>query len=91
MIDYSKFVENSRKWLASYIKANHLQSLVIGVSGGIDSTVSCVIAYPVCKELNIPFIVGVDNATTCINSGDYVRMNANNGKVKILKRSKKKK
>ena len=43
------------------------------------------------RELNIPFIVGVDNATTCINSGDYVRMNANNGKIKVLKRSKKKK
>ena len=56
MIDYSKFVENSRKWLSNYIKDNHLQSLVIGVSGGIDSTVSCAIASPVCKELNIPLI-----------------------------------
>ena len=56
MIDYSKFVENSRKWLSDYIKDNHLQSLVIGVSGGIDSTISCVIASPVCKELNIPLI-----------------------------------
>ena len=26
MIDYSKFVENSRKWLAQYIQDNHLQS-----------------------------------------------------------------
>ena len=56
MIDYKKFVENSHKWLSNYIKDNHLQSLVIGVSGGIDSTVSCAIAYPVCKELNIPLI-----------------------------------
>ena len=56
MIDYSKFVENSRKWLSDYIKDNHLQSLVIGVSGGIDSTISCVIASPICKELNIPLI-----------------------------------
>jgi NAD+ synthetase len=56
MIDYKKFVENSRKWLTNYIKANHLQSLVIGVSGGIDSTVSCAIASPVCKELGIPLI-----------------------------------
>ena len=56
MIDYSKFVENSRKWLASYIKANHLQSLVIGVSGGIDSTVSCAIVSPVCYDLGIPLI-----------------------------------
>ena len=56
MIDYKKFVENSRKWLANYIKANRLQSLVIGVSGGIDSTVSCAIASPVCKELGISLI-----------------------------------
>lgn len=56
MVDYKKFVENSRKWLKDYIKNNHLQSLVIGVSGGIDSTVSCAIASPVCKELGISFI-----------------------------------
>ena len=56
MIDYSKFVENSRKWLSNYIKDNRLQSLVIGISGGIDSTVSCAISYPVCKELGIPLI-----------------------------------
>ena len=56
MINYSKFVENSRKWLSQYIKDNHLQSIVIGVSGGIDSTVSCAIASPSCKELNIPLI-----------------------------------
>ena len=56
MNNYKKFVNNSRKWLSNYIKDNHLQSLVIGISGGIDSTVSCAISYPVCKELNIPLI-----------------------------------
>lgn len=56
MINYSKFVENSRKWLKEYIQDNHLQSIIIGVSGGIDSTVSCAIASTVCKELNIPLI-----------------------------------
>ena len=56
MIDYSKFVENSRKWLSQYIKDNHLQSICVGISGGVDSTVSCAIASPVCKELNIPLI-----------------------------------
>lgn len=56
MIDYNKFVENSRKWLKRYIQDNHLQSIIIGVSGGIDSTVSCAIASPVCKELGIPLI-----------------------------------
>ena len=56
MIDYKKFVENSRKWLSQYIQDNHLQSLVIGVAGGIDSTVSCAISYPICKKLDIPLI-----------------------------------
>ena len=56
MINYSKFVKNSRKWLSQYIKDNHLQSICIGISGGIDSTVSCAIAKPVCDELNIPLI-----------------------------------
>ena len=56
MIDYSKFVENSRKWLSQYIRDNHLQSLVIGISGGIDSTISACIASPVCQKLNIPLI-----------------------------------
>ena len=56
MIDYSKFIENSRKWLSRYIRNNHLQSICIGISGGIDSTVSCAIASPVCEELNIPLI-----------------------------------
>lgn len=56
MIDYKKFVENSRKWLSQYIQDNHLQSLVIGISGGVDSTVSCTIAYPVCYDLGIPLI-----------------------------------
>lgn len=56
MIDYNKFVENSRKWLSKYIQNNHLQSIICGISGGIDSTVSCAIASPVCKELNIPLI-----------------------------------
>ena len=56
MIDYEKFVENSRKWLSNYIKNNRLQSLVIGISGGIDSTVSCAISYPVCCDLGISLI-----------------------------------
>lgn len=56
MINCSEFVENSRKWLKKYIQDNHLQSIVVGVSGGIDSTVSCAIASPVCKELGIPLI-----------------------------------
>ena len=56
MIDYKKFVENSRKWLAKYIEDNHLQSIIIGISGGIDSTISCALVYPVCEKFSIPLI-----------------------------------
>ena len=56
MIDYKKFIENSRKWLANYIKANHLQSCILGISGGIDSTVSACLASSVCYDLGIPLI-----------------------------------
>ena len=56
MIDYKKYLQNSREWLYDYIKDNCLKSLVIGVSGGIDSTVTCAIVRPVCYDLGIPLI-----------------------------------
>lgn len=56
MIDCSKFVEGSRNFLKNYLITNKLKSCVIGISGGIDSTVSACLASPVCKELNIPLI-----------------------------------
>lgn len=56
MIDYSKFLQSIREWLYDYIEDNHLQSLIIGVSGGIDSTVVCAIVSPVCQKMGIPLI-----------------------------------
>ena len=50
MIDYKKFVENSINYLTSYIEKNRLQSLVLGISGGIDSTVVAAIASVACKK-----------------------------------------
>lgn len=55
-MNYNNFIVNVRNWLANYIENNKLQSLVIGVSGGIDSTISCIIANPICQEFNIPLI-----------------------------------
>lgn len=56
MIDYKKFVDNSINYLVEYIKTNRLQSLVLGISGGIDSTVVAVIASEACKKCNISLI-----------------------------------
>ena len=56
MIDYRKFTENSINYLVEYIKINRLQSLVLGISGGIDSTVTAAIASEACKKCNISLI-----------------------------------
>lgn len=53
---YSNFIEEKRTALKKYIKNNNLKSLVIGISGGIDSTVSTALASEVCKEVGIPLI-----------------------------------
>lgn len=54
--DYKAAVANIRNELKKYIQNAGLKSLVVGVSGGIDSTLSAALAKPVCDELNIPFI-----------------------------------
>ena len=41
------------------------------------------------REIKIPSIVGVEDATTIIKTGDYIEMDAFKGKIKILKRGKK--
>ena len=38
------------------------------------------------RELKIPSIVGVENATNTIETGDIVKMNANTGKIEIIKK-----
>lgn len=55
-MDYNKITWNIRKELSEYINDWSLKSLVIGVSGGIDSAVCCALASPVCKDLGIPLI-----------------------------------
>lgn len=56
MIDYNKFIQNSIKYLFEYIVNNKLKSLVLGVSGGIDSTVVAGIAFMACRSARIPLI-----------------------------------
>ncbi|MFC1668760.1 NAD(+) synthase [Spirochaetota bacterium] len=54
--DFSKPVENIRKELEEYIVRCGIKSLVIGISGGIDSAICSVLALPVCEKLGIPLI-----------------------------------
>ena len=54
--DYKPVVINIRKCIKQYILDNNIKSLVIGISGGIDSSLCAVLAHPVCLELGISLI-----------------------------------
>lgn len=51
-INYQIAVQKIRQELKNYIQKYNLKSLIIGESGGIDSALCTVLAFPVCKELN---------------------------------------
>jgi len=55
-MDCEKIKKNIRKGLRNYVQENGINSLVIGVSGGVDSALCCALARPVCDELDIPLI-----------------------------------
>ena len=55
-INYAEAIKNIRSELKNYIVNGNLNSLVLGVSGGIDSTLCALLARPVCNELGIPLI-----------------------------------
>jgi len=55
-IDYKNVVENLRDLMEKYIIKSNLKSLVLGISGGIDSALVAVLVKPVCDKLNIPLI-----------------------------------
>jgi nicotinamide-nucleotide amidase len=49
-------IENIRNHTEKYIIDNKLKSLVIGISGGIDSALAVALLKPVCDKLKIPMI-----------------------------------
>lgn len=55
-LNYEKVFNTLKVELKEYIKKFQFKSICIGISGGIDSTVSVAICYEVAKELNIPLI-----------------------------------
>jgi len=63
-MNHEKGVENIRNELKDYLKKSGLKSLVIGVSGGLDSTACILLAKPVCDELGISLIgryIGIES------------------------------
>ncbi len=54
--NYETSVANIRNELKNYLENFKLKSLILGVSGGIDSALCAALARPVCDELGIPLI-----------------------------------
>jgi len=54
--NYSKTIKKIREHLNYYLVKTKLKSLVIGVSGGIDSALVIALAEPVCRNLGVKLI-----------------------------------
>lgn len=54
--DYSKVFEILVDKIAQYVTTNNLKAMILGISGGIDSTVVAAICHEVSKRTNIPLI-----------------------------------
>lgn len=50
---YQKVLKSIRKDVKEYLLKNNIKSLIIGVSGGMDSAMNCFILRPICDELDI--------------------------------------
>jgi NAD+ synthetase len=51
--DYQSAIDNIRKELKTYLLSSNLKSLILGVSGGIDSALTAALARPVCDETGV--------------------------------------
>jgi len=54
--DYPNVLSVIRNGIKNYLVKQNLKSVVLGMSGGIDSALVAAIVKPVCDELNIPLI-----------------------------------
>lgn len=55
-LNYEKVFQVLVEETSNYIRSNHLRAMVLGVSGGIDSTVVAAICHEVSKLTNVPLI-----------------------------------
>jgi NAD+ synthetase len=55
-LPYPIMVDNIRKELETYLIEKNIKSLVLGISGGIDSALCVALARPVCDKLGISLI-----------------------------------
>ena len=66
--DFQLIYDNLTYGLAKYCRENGIKSMVLGISGGIDSTITAAIAKAACSGLGIP-LYGVSMPT--ITNSDY--------------------
>lgn len=55
-VNYAEYFEEKVEALSKYLKENNLKAMIIGISGGIDSTVCAAICHEVSKRTGIPLI-----------------------------------
>ena len=74
--DYGKVFETLVQKTQDYIVGNNLSAMVLGISGGIDSTVVAAICHEVFKRTNIPLIgrslPTTNNKTNEVSTADLV-------------------
>lgn len=67
--DFQLIYDNLTYGLAKYCRENGIKSMVLGISGGIDSTITAAIAKAACSELGIP-LYGVSMPTITNNDDE---------------------
>ena len=74
--DYGKVFETLVRKTQDYIVGNNLSAMVLGISGGIDSTVVAAICHEVSKRTAIPLIgrslPTTNNKTNEVSTADLV-------------------
>ena len=55
-MDWNKFVKGSIEFISNYLISNHLESMVLGISGGIDSTIAAILCSKAAKKTNTKLI-----------------------------------
>ena len=79
MKNWDEWIIKSVEALQNYIKENNLKSVVLGLSGGIDSTVSAAICYLATKDM--PDVTFIGRSLPIKNAGDDTSIANRLGKV----------
>ena len=79
MKNWDNWINDSIECLQDYIKQNHLKSVVLGLSGGIDSTVSAVICHLATK--NMPDVTFIGRSLPIKNSDNEISIASKLGQI----------